>query len=133
MANSNLEAVRKVYEKGWNENELSVLDECLDPNYVDHEAPPGLNKGVEQTKQLFTMYRQIFEGVRFDVVEYIEAPNYITARVVISGKHVGEFLGQKPSGKHTEMVAIDIFHVENGKLLEHWGAMAMPSLAQFYQ
>jgi predicted ester cyclase len=109
-----------------------VLDECISPDYIDHEAPPGLNKGVEETKAMFTYYRQIFEGVRFDVEEYIPAGDYITARVLISGVHKGDFFGQQGTGKAVQMRGIDIFRMSNGKLLEHWGAMAMDSMAQFF-
>ena len=45
----------------------------------------------------------------------------VAARVVMRGTHRGEFQGIGPTGKRVEVRAIDMFRVENGKIVEHWG------------
>jgi predicted ester cyclase len=37
------------------------------------------------------------------------------------GTHSGEFQGIAPTNKRVEVKAIDIFRIEDGKILEHWG------------
>ena len=45
----------------------------------------------------------------------------VTARVTMRGTHSGEFQGTAPTNKRVEVKAIDIFRIEDGKILEHWG------------
>jgi len=47
--------------------------------------------------------------------------NRVTARVTMRSTHSGELQGIAPTGKRVEVRAIDMFRIENGKIVEHWG------------
>src|SRR6201999_258320 len=99
MTSPNVSAVRAVYEEGWNRGDLSVLDRYLSPDYIDHEAPPEISRGIESAKRLFRMYDTIFKGARFHLEEIVDGGEWVTARVRVEAVHAGEFFGQPPSGK----------------------------------
>ena len=40
-----------------NEKNVSLLDDVLDENYVDHNPPPGQEPGREGVKQTFRTFR----------------------------------------------------------------------------
>ena len=41
--------------------------------------------------------------------------------MTMRGTHSGEFHGIAPTGKRVEVKAIDMFRIEGGKIVEHWG------------
>jgi predicted ester cyclase len=61
--------------------------------------------------------------------EIAEGDKVIT-RGYFSGTHQGEFQGIPPTGKQIKVSYIDIWRVENGKLVENWIQMDMVGLLQ---
>jgi predicted ester cyclase len=58
--------------------------------------------------------------MRFDLEDEICEGDKVVARVLMHGRHVGEFLGQPPTGKEFATKQIHIWRIEDGKLIEHW-------------
>ncbi len=40
--------------------------------------------------------------------------------MTLRGTHQGAFQGIAPTGKRVEVKAIDMFRIEDGKIVEHW-------------
>jgi SnoaL-like polyketide cyclase len=51
---------RRVYEEGLNRGVLAIADELIAPDWIDHEAHPGGDRGPESMRQLITMLRTAF-------------------------------------------------------------------------
>jgi predicted ester cyclase len=130
MHSKNEAAVRALYDRGLNQWDVSVADEVIGPDFVDHEAPPEVGRGPEAVKKLLLGYREIFPDNRFQIDELIETGDRIITRVTIEATHEGPFVGLPPSGQKVTMRGIDIYRLEGGKIVEHWGAMAMEAFAQ---
>jgi steroid delta-isomerase-like uncharacterized protein len=130
MRSKNETAVRALYDRGLNQWDVSVADEFVGPDFVDHEAPPELGRGPEAAKQLLLGYREIFPDNRFEVDEVIEAGDRVITRVTITATHRGPFAGLPPSGQKVTLRGIDIFRLEGGKIVEHWGGIDMAGFAQ---
>ncbi len=122
MSQQNESAVRRIYELAWNQNRLEVLDECLAPNYTDHEAPPPLRTGIEASKQLITMYRSVFADNEWHIEDIFSAGDRVAVRVTVRAVHRGPYFGIEPTGKPVVMRGIDLFRVVDGKVTDHWGA-----------
>ncbi len=45
----------------------------------------------------------------------------VTAKVTMHGTYRGEFQGISPTGRRVEVRAINMFRIEDGKIVEHWG------------
>jgi predicted ester cyclase len=56
----------------------------------------------------------------FDIEDHIAEGDKVVARVTMHGHHVGEFLGQPPTGKEFAVKQIHIWRLEDGKVIEHW-------------
>jgi predicted ester cyclase len=56
--------------------------------------------------------------------------NKITARFTARGIHKGQFMGLPPTGKPITMTGIEIFRIENCKIVELWGEANMLGLMQ---
>lgn len=101
-------------------HDVSRFDEIVSRDYVNHNAfaEPGL-KGVEKT------FGAILAGVP-DLKVYAEDVfasadgSRVVGRYRYEGTHTGDFLGYPATGNTFAMRSIDIWRVENGRLVEHW-------------
>jgi predicted ester cyclase len=110
--------VRRFYEE-FNKKNLAVIDQFIDPNFVDHSPPPGLPADIEGAKQQFGIF-QAFPDLHVTVQDLIAEEDKVMARLNIRGTHQGPFMGLPPSGRHVTFAAIDIHRIAGGKSVEHW-------------
>jgi predicted SnoaL-like aldol condensation-catalyzing enzyme len=98
--------------------DTAILDEFVSENFIEHS--PDSPSGREGLKVFIRMIHAGFEKVQANVDNLIAEGNSVGGRVVITGKHVGSFLGIAPTGRELYSESLDIFRVEDGKLCEHW-------------
>ena len=109
---------------------LSVIDELVADDIVDHDEFPGLEPNKDGVKQFFAMFTSAFPDLRMEPHEMISEGDLASARVTITGTHQGEFMGMPPSGKRIEVEAIDIVRIRDGQAAEHWGVTDMLTMMQ---
>jgi predicted ester cyclase len=105
-----------VFEHG----RLEAIDELVDPDFVNHEAPPGSPQGPEGLKQTISWLRSLWGSMRAEIEDEICEGDKVVARIVMHGHHVGEFLGKPPTGKEYAAKQIHIWRLQGGKVIEHW-------------
>lgn len=106
--------VRKFVD-AYNNRNLDVFDELLAPNYFDHTSQVDR----EGLKQLMTMAFTAFPDFQETIEDIIAEGNKVWARITFTGTHTGEWMGIAPTGKTVTTEMVDIFRVENGKLVEY--------------
>lgn len=47
----------------------------------------------------------------------------VVAHVTLTGTHTGELLGVPATGRRFEFHSLEMWRVQDGKLIEHWGGM----------
>ena len=132
MNKGNEAVVRRLYDEGWNLGQFDVVGDCLTDEYFCHDVPEGLNRGIEQTKRMMATYSSVFDKLHWTIDDMVSDGDRVVVRGTLEGNHVADFMGSKPTGKRVTMKTIDIFRVANEKVVEHWGAMSMTSMAQFF-
>lgn len=110
----------RVLEELFENGNLDAADELIHPDFVNHEAPPGNPQGPEGLKDTVTWLRGLWSPMRFEIEDEIAEGDKVVARVVMHGRHVGEFLGQGPTGKEFATKQIHVWRIEDGKAIEHW-------------
>ncbi len=95
----------------------------MDPSAPDNELLPGdpPAKLIDIFKETFSEAREGFPDLTIAVEDVMAEGDKVTARVTMRGTHSGEFQGIAPTGKRVEVKAIDMFRIEDGKIVEHWG------------
>ncbi|THF58558.1 ester cyclase [Ollibium composti] len=101
-------------------HDVSRFDEIVAPDYINHNAftEPG-REGVK------TVFGAIIAGVP-DLKVYAEDVfisadgSRLVGRYRYQGTHTGDFLGYPATGNAFTMRSIDIWRVEDGRLIEHW-------------
>jgi len=112
--------VRRFYEEVINKKKTAAIDEFIDPNQVDHAAPPGIPGGIEGAKQTITMYLAAFPDLHFTVEDMIAEGDKVVARITARGTHQGTFMSIPPTGKQVTVTAIEIIRIAGSKFVEHW-------------
>lgn len=123
------ELVRRGFEEGMNEQNFTLFDEYLAPNYVNHNLPapaPGPQGFVAVVQSFFNA----FPDFRVSVEEVIGEGELVSTRGYFTGTHQGDFQGIPPTGKTIKVAYIDLWRGENGKLVENWVQLDLLDLLQ---
>ena len=116
----NKQTFRRVIEEGFNQGNLSALDELFTANFREHQdgmLPPNL----EGVKGAIRSLRTFFPDLRLTIEEIIAVGDKTWARIIARGTHRGQFMQVPPTGKTIAIDVIDICRFEGGKIVEHWG------------
>ena len=101
--------VRRMVE-GINSGEIeSTVEELFAP------------RAARRVKRLFTEFYTAFPDWREEIVELVAEGNTVAGRFRCSGTHLGEFLGEAPTGKRMEVEEVFFLRVEEGKFVDFWG------------
>ena len=114
---------RRFFEEVFSKGKLTVADEIIVKDQVNSGPanPPGLQPGLEGTKQLVTMYRNAFPDVHFTIDEQIAEGDKVMTRWTAHGTHQGELAGIPATGKSSTVTGIVVDRLVNGKIAESWG------------
>lgn len=76
--------------------------------------------GPEGLKPIILAMRKGFPDLKYVFEETIITGDTIVARVLVTGTHLDNLFGIPATGKKIEVRQINIEHVKDGKILEHW-------------
>ena len=122
MTEENKTIVRRVYEI-ISTGDFDRAEEIVDASAPDNELLPGdpPAKLIDTFKETFSEAREGFPDLIIAVEDVMAEGDRVTARVTMRGTHQGEFQGIAPTGRRVEVRALDMFRIEDGKIVEHWG------------
>lgn len=78
-------------------------------------------RGVEGYLGILSMMRSAFSDVRWAIDETIAEGDKIAARFTLTGTHDGTFFGVPATGKSVRVTAINIYHFNDGLIVEEFG------------
>jgi steroid delta-isomerase-like uncharacterized protein len=122
--------VRRIFEEGVNQNNPSVWDELLAPNFVIYNPPFGMQPNREGFRQMLTGFRTAFPDLHMTFEAEFADGEYVIHRGYVTGTHKGEFQGIPPTGKQVKVKGIHIWRFANGKAVENWVQLDMLGLMQ---
>jgi predicted ester cyclase len=122
MTEENKAIARRVYEI-ISAGDFDRAQEIVDASAPDNELLPGdpPAKLIDTFTETFSEAREGFPDLTIAVEDVMAEGELVTARVTMRGTHSREFRGIAPTGKRMEVKAIDMFRIEGGKIVEHWG------------
>jgi steroid delta-isomerase-like uncharacterized protein len=119
-AEENKEIVRRFWGV-WEEGNLSLVDELLAPDYVNHSpGMPGQPEGPEGVKAVVNMFRSGLPDLKVVIEDVIAEGDKVMMRYKIEGTHEGELFGVQPTGRRVSIESITVERVSGGKIREHW-------------
>jgi predicted ester cyclase len=121
VSEENKALFRRTYEELLNQGDLAVADELIAPDFINHEAPPGRDRGPESMRGLATMLRTAFPDLHFTIEELIAEGDVVAGRLTMSGTHEGPLMGMPPTGRSVRQNQMHVVRFREGKAVEHWG------------
>ena len=109
---------RRTYEELLNRGDLSVADELVSPDFINHEAPPSRDRGPESMRGLATMLRTAFPDLRFTIEELVAEGEVVAGRLTMSGTHEGPLMGMPPTGRSVRQNHMHFVRFRDGKAVE---------------
>jgi steroid delta-isomerase-like uncharacterized protein len=102
---------------------MSLLDDVLLPDAVDHDPVPGQRPGREGIKAAFAEAREAFPDFQMTVEDMIAEGDKVACRLTVRMTHRGPFLGIPATGKNVSLPVIDVLRFVDGRLAERWGVV----------
>jgi len=113
--------VRRFYEEVWNKGNLAVDDEIFAVDYVRHDLRPGNPlSGPEGQKKIASEFRAAFPDLHMTIDLMIAEGDMVMARWTTEGTNTGPWGSVPATGKHASFSAVNIFRIDNGKVVEIW-------------
>ena len=112
--------VRKMIEE-YNKANFDILDDLVAPDYIGRfSGPPYQIQGLESLKQLFIKGREGCPDWHEAIDDIIAEGDKVWVRTTYTGTNTGEFYGLAPTGKKLTTMAVDIYRIVKGKIVEGW-------------
>ena len=108
--------IYRVYESG----DLGRLDDLIAVDVTDRSPAPGQVQGLSGYKQLVGQFRAAFPDGKIEPEELLADGDKVVAKVKLSGTHVNDFFGLKPSGKRVAAKGVETYRFANGVVVEMW-------------
>ena len=117
--------VSRFYEDLWNNRDLSVADEIIAPDCVTHQLQSGATpvataRSPEAVKSHVGEWLAGFPDLRFAVEQMVAEGDLVMSRSVMTGTHMGTWLGLAPTGKEVSIRLMVIQRIADGKITEDW-------------
>jgi predicted ester cyclase len=126
-ANDMAQAVRRFFDEGLNRRTRAVLDELIDPGYVNYSLPMP-SAGPEGLRAILGTFFAAFPDMHVVVEDVIAEPDKAATRGHFTGTHQGPFMDVAATGRAVTVAYIDIWKARDGRLVENWVQLDMLGL-----
>jgi predicted ester cyclase len=109
-----------MFEKGFNQGNLTVVEDLLATDSITHLPAWGLPQNRLGLKQLIASLRDAFPDLHCIVEDEIHQGDKSAALCVMRGTHQRSFFGHSPTGRRIEVQGIIFTRSENDLIVENW-------------
>ncbi|MGW0771480.1 ester cyclase [Streptomyces sp. NPDC002676] len=142
---SNKIKCRRILDEAFSQGKVDVLDELMTEDFVNHNAPPGMDTSKEGVKSVIRVEREGFPDMKVELIRDFEEGEFVIQHVKVSGTHKGSVFGAEPTGRTITWNEIHIVKLRDGRVSDHWacndlhvllmqlGKMTPPDTSAFLQ
>jgi steroid delta-isomerase-like uncharacterized protein len=116
-------------EGGWNQGNLTLVDELYTTDYMIHDPQsPNFPGGHAAFKQFVNNLRTGFPDIHVTIEDIIAEGDKVVWRWTITGTHTGDLMGIPPTGRPVKITGIVLSRFANGKWAEdyvNWDTLGM--------
>jgi steroid delta-isomerase-like uncharacterized protein len=128
---ANKQLVQAFIQELFTKGDLDAVERYLDPGFINHDPPfPGAPDGSEGMRQAAAMFHQGLPDWHSEVEALIAEADIVVERFTASGTHRGDLMGVPPTGKVLVLRGMQMFRIENDKIVERWGRLDEVGLMQ---
>lgn len=114
---------RRITEELFNQGDLAVIDELVDPAYVQYLAVEDRTTGVAGLAEFVAEIRRAFPDLRAHTEQQVVEGDTLAQRLTVTGTHSGAaFAGLPPAtGARLRVNVVDIYRVgPAGRFTQRW-------------
>jgi steroid delta-isomerase-like uncharacterized protein len=118
---ANKALVYRYYNEVWNQKNLAVLDEIIDPDQIRYEAGTVRELvGPEEVKQFVQVFMTAFPDLQFCIDDVIAETDKVAVRWTFQGTHNGYLRDIPPTGNFITIPGISFARIADNKFVEYW-------------
>jgi predicted ester cyclase len=118
----NKAVVRRYLEEIINRGRFDIADEIFAQDYVNHSAGAGFGQALADFLSGIVDMKAAFPDWHVTIEELMAETDLVVDRVRISATHSGSVNGIAASGRRIETLAMHMWRVVDGRLVEGWYA-----------
>lgn len=112
--------IQELFTKG----DLDAVEHHLHPDYVDHDPPTPGAPTREGMREAAALFRQALPDWHSDLLGLVGEGDTVVERFRASGTHTGgPLMGVPATGRRLVLDGINIFRIEDGRIVERWGRL----------
>jgi steroid delta-isomerase-like uncharacterized protein len=120
MSRDVVNETRRFWEEAFNGRDLSLLEDLIADDYVNHAALPGTPPGPAGQAAVMQRLWAAFPDARFDITHIAVDRDVVICIGTMSGTHDGELLGVPPSGRRVKWRMCHLLKFDtDGRAVEH--------------
>ena len=112
--------VEDFYQRIWNDGNLDAAEELLRPQFSFRGSLGNEMCGREAFKNYVRTVRAALADYQCEILSCVAEGNQAFAKMCFSGRHVAEFRGYEPTGKHVQWLGAALFRFEDSMIAELW-------------
>ena len=123
---------REVFDRAFNRGDVSVFDEYMAADGVDHQEPPGTDFR-QHLKEVVHNMRTAFPDLHFEVHSMVAEGDIVAFRSTMTGTHSGPFIvgpGRQlpPTGRKLSVPHMHFVRVVDGMTTDLWHIWDVPQM-----
>jgi len=113
--------IRRYFEEVWNQGKLDVLDEIIDPHYINHNpGMPNPIQGPEGLKPIVAGIRKAFPDLKYVIENMVISDFQVAVHTTMHGTHCGDLFGLAATNKVVKVSQMQVERIRDNKIVEHW-------------
>src|SRR6266850_2643767 len=104
----------------WDTGIAEYASAAVDNNFRDNTLPEGRPQGPKGLLYASQAFRSAVPDLHCTIEDLLVSGDKVTARLLFTGTHKGEFMGHPATGKSVSFLAIDILRIRGGRIVEDW-------------
>ncbi len=117
-AEQNKAVVRTWLLEGFNNCDLSKVEECLTEDYINHGTTEV--RGYEGGRKVLTQAQALAPDGKIVINSMVAEDDTVMVLFTLEGTHSGSVGGMTSTGKQFKFSMVDIFKFRDGKISEAW-------------
>jgi steroid delta-isomerase-like uncharacterized protein len=115
---SNKEIVEAFCETVFVRHDLSMLDECMRDDYIQHNA--DVPQGKAGFKAFFEEAFKAIPDFKYTLRKIVAEGDLVFTHCTTTGTHRGTWIGMPATGNKLNFDVVDMFRLQDGMIAEHW-------------
>jgi steroid delta-isomerase-like uncharacterized protein len=123
MSDQNIATVRRLTQEGFVGGKVDIVDDVVAEDCIDHDPMPGQGQGRDGQRYTCQMVVSGLSDRSTLRDDFFAVGDTVIENWTFRGTHTGDFLGAPATGKQLQVRGIEIWRLDNGKIVERWGVV----------